>query len=858
MAGRDRTGRLSVAVSGGDVAASPDDHQLLRTYVQLNILTLLLAGVALAPLRIWVIPNDWIEVLLILLGALAACLARAIRQLDGKRYVSAVATIAVANWTMIVVFTGLVPFAALILPLMILTPCLLALPFVTPFQFSVLAGGAVLTGALTMAVGRLQGGVGLEAMAPIRVLDAFVIVFIPISAGLILRLAWQSHASLVARTNALSDAGVRILLAGDRERRRIERALHDGALQRLGSASVRLGRLLASLEHLPLGEQQLEDVIEDLQEASGELRVLSHGIYPPQLSEAGLVAAVTAAAQRSRVQSSVQANGIIRYPAEVEASVYFCCLAVLRSADQRDGDGGTKNGTVALLLDGGEHLLLRIHDSTYRDVAATAMDSVLTDISDRLLALGGALDVDIRPEDGMHLAARIPGTALGAGPPAASATPLRMVGAAILRRLWSVTARAAFGSRASPDHARPLPEDSLTTYRMIAAQVMPIVSMVFVSASFYAFTGSTRALLAGSVNVAALGAVTGALVLVRRARRGAAVVVVAGTLWSWSLTMTALFPVLLYHVPCIMVLPVLLSVPTVRNSFKASVLFTIATTVGVVLLGRTHPFGSGLPPATPPWVVNLGVIAFVTLSLAICVFVMSVQHATLSERTEALQQARRRMVIAMNVERRRIERDLHDGAQQQLVAAAVQLRVAQRLLRAHPVRAQNTLRSVMDSLRSAEDDLKDLSSGVYPPQLGQEGLHTALCAAARRSPLPVTVDAQGIPRYPSDVEIGIYFCCLEALQNAAKHAGANATVVITLREHDGLVLDVRDTGVGMSPGVLTAGHGLMNIRDRLSAMGGTLSIGNAFESGFHLHARVPAPHGDLSAASSNSRNHRTF
>ena len=195
----------------------------------------------------------------------------------------------------------------------------------------------------------------------------------------------------------------------------------------------------------------------------------------------------------------------------------------------------------------------------------------------------------------------------------------------------------------------------------------------------------------------------------------------------------------------------------------------------------------------------------------------------------------------MNTERRRLERDLHDRAQQRLVTAAVQLRVAQRRLRTHPGSTHSKLQNVIAGLNEAEQELTDLSTGVYPPNLAENGLPTALEAAAARSLLATKVQAYGITRYPPEVEAGIYFSCLEALQNAAKHAGDDAQVTITLRQDDGLILDVRDTGRGINPGSTPSGQGLNNIQDRLSAIVGTLRLESTAGTGVDLHADIPLP-----------------
>ena len=139
---------------------------------------------------------------------------------------------------------------------------------------------------------------------------------------------------------------------------------------------------------------------------------------------------------------------------------------------------------------------------------------------------------------------------------------------------------------------------------------------------------------------------------------------------------------------------------------------------------------------------------------------------------EELRSSRRRLVAAQDDERRKIERNLHDGAQQQLVALAVQLKLARTMVERDPAKAAALLDTLQGSATDALEDLRDLARGIYPPLLADKGLATALEAQARKAVVPVTVEADGVGRFPADVESAVYFSCLEALQNVAKYADA--------------------------------------------------------------------------------------
>jgi len=191
---------------------------------------------------------------------------------------------------------------------------------------------------------------------------------------------------------------------------------------------------------------------------------------------------------------------------------------------------------------------------------------------------------------------------------------------------------------------------------------------------------------------------------------------------------------------------------------------------------------------------------------------------------EELRASQRRLVAARDEERRRLERNIHDGSQQQLVALSVQTRLARGLLDRDPAKADEMLARIESDLQTALEDLRDLARGIYPPLLADKGLGPALEAQARRSPVPVTVEAPGIGRFSQEVEAAVYFSCLEALQNVAKYAEATAARV-TLAQDDGhLTFEVIDDGHGFDLDVTSYGMGLQGIADRLAALDGELLV----------------------------------
>jgi signal transduction histidine kinase len=212
--------------------------------------------------------------------------------------------------------------------------------------------------------------------------------------------------------------------------------------------------------------------------------------------------------------------------------------------------------------------------------------------------------------------------------------------------------------------------------------------------------------------------------------------------------------------------------------------------------------------------------------------------AELRARLVELQASRARLVETADTERRRIERDLHDGAQQQLVALKISLGLARQLVTGPP-EAADLLAQTEHQAAGALEDLRELARGIYPPLLADLGLPAALQAQARKAALPVTIEPPDVGRYPQQIEAAVYFCVLEALQNVAKYAQASAARV-SLR-HDGqcLAFTVEDDGTGFDPATTPMGTGLQGIADRLGALGGTIDLTSTPGHGTRVAGRVP-------------------
>ncbi len=209
---------------------------------------------------------------------------------------------------------------------------------------------------------------------------------------------------------------------------------------------------------------------------------------------------------------------------------------------------------------------------------------------------------------------------------------------------------------------------------------------------------------------------------------------------------------------------------------------------------------------------------------------------------DELRASRARIVEAGDAQRRRIERDLHDGAQQHLVALAVSVNLVRQISDSDPDGAKAMLEQIGKDLQEAVQELRNLAHGIYPPLLMDRGLAEALSAAAGRAALPTGVEADGIGRYPQLVEAAVYFCCLEALQNAAKHAGdgARGDGEGVRRTRARCCFEVRDDGAGFDLATgAQDGHGFVNMGDRVGAIGGTIAVESAPGQGTAIRGRIP-------------------
>ncbi len=262
----------------------------------------------------------------------------------------------------------------------------------------------------------------------------------------------------------------------------------------------------------------------------------------------------------------------------------------------------------------------------------------------------------------------------------------------------------------------------------------------------------------------------------------------------------------------------------------------VAVASGVALWATTHYVGAfqshSLTHNVLETQIFIGVASFSSLSLS----------AVVAERErleEKLRTSRLRLLEAVDGERRRLERDLHDGIQQELVGLLMKLDQSAEVVGQDPGRGQLMIAGVSQHLYDTLESVRALARGIYPAMLHDHGVAEALRSAARRAPVPVSVVVDPVPRCSDAVEVAVYFCCLEAIQNSVKHAGADAAVRVRLWPERGwLHFEVTDVGRGFDAAE-ALGNGLNNMRDRVASVGGVLTVNSLRGRGTWVHGRVP-------------------
>lgn len=322
--------------------------------------------------------------------------------------------------------------------------------------------------------------------------------------------------------------------------------------------------------------------------------------------------------------------------------------------------------------------------------------------------------------------------------------------------------------------------------------------------------------------------------------------------WFVAIVVSSLLPVLWPVMVLTVLMPLVLATPYLAKQQLIPALVVTGLTTGVVgAIGLLNDDGGVFPDMADEFELILVVSALMAQIAPIAMIVWQNNHhqqrslelaATLNNELryseEQLDASRRRVVLAADTERRRIERDLHDGAQQRLVAIGIWLRLLQDKVTDDP-EVGDALTSVVGEVEGAIEEIRELAHGIYPPVLQTRGLGPALSAVARRSPLPVETDLAEIGRLDESLETALYFVALEALTNAAKHAPGSSVRISLTTTGRIVTLTVMDDGPGFDVDAYRASHGSYHMADRLAAVGGDLVMDSTPGAGTSVVAHAP-------------------
>jgi signal transduction histidine kinase len=258
---------------------------------------------------------------------------------------------------------------------------------------------------------------------------------------------------------------------------------------------------------------------------------------------------------------------------------------------------------------------------------------------------------------------------------------------------------------------------------------------------------------------------------------------------------------------------------------------------GATLLFVLAVLGTNLGPEEGNFDDYVFAASLVPLATVPYAFWLGIIRSRLWRADVALRESRARIVEAGYAERKRVERDLHDGAQQRLVAVALELQMVRARLETDPEAAAERLEVAADELTGATQELRELARGLHPPVLADRGLVPALEALATRAPVPVAVEAEETERAPEAIEAAAYFVVSEALTNVARHANAKRAVVRVARRDGLLHVEIEDDGTGGAD--VAAGSGLRGLADRVEALDGALEVDSRAGRGTTVRAALP-------------------
>jgi signal transduction histidine kinase len=651
----------------------------------------------------------------------------------------------------------------------------------------------------TVALISLNDWTGLASDAPGWLVVAVVVVHGAGTGVFTAQFGRENYQALAEQQRDLEVVRERLGDATRDERGRIEAALTSGVMADLARLGDDLDEIASSLRAAPTRAAALaDDASRRATATSTALRELSHGIFPDALRQFGLGTAVRSAL--SAFDATVEVPDT-RYPAAVEGAV-FAVVSDLVSALRSAADELGSSIRVSAVAHGGVLYASATWSTAIGDAASSSPPNdtssaeapvLAAATADRLAALGGSWTIErSRGGHGGFVRLEVPLVESPAEPAERDADETRAEERILRRFLLASSWLCGVG----------LPfAGAVWAFTGVESVGVVFVTLIFVMLSII---GAERARRRGRLDV------TIALLCIETCLAAIAVTVAVPDF----VTVTALITTL----PLVLALPYL----SVR---ALDVIGAVQVTVLVVVTLIALRDSSVVDPAPLPWVLTLLVVPIATVAVAVLVVVAVVAtRDEVSDGTAVLRGTLFELVEATDAERRRIERDLHDGAQQHVVAAAMQLRVIARLAGTDPDRALDVVTALRSQTDEARDDLVSLVAGSFPSTLVDVGLVDAVRRAAARGAVPVRLRVMGTPTVPPHVAAAVYYCVHEALQNVNKHAVVGTSAEVVLRFDEQLSFEVADDGAGFDPTTVAMGRGVRSMTERLAEIGGAVRV----------------------------------
>jgi signal transduction histidine kinase len=791
----------------------PSAADRFEELVVTNLRTDLLAQAIIAILALLVSPSRWVWAVwavrwLVVVGIAVALRAsrrgrrdRALHALCGGHALGALLTVAI------------LPEGILLGLLVVLSDLVLIARFGSPKRERMYWWiGAIVAGALSLL--SLQSWTRFGQSIPRWLLVLVLVTHACVTAWLVARSTRENALLLADRAEQLDRLRGRLLQAGDDERVRIEAALRIGPLADLNVLEGHIINLADALDQpshdAPSDEQSSPHAVAGeaataAQSSLRSLRSLCHDISPQQLRQNGLAAAATTLTTRAAAIDHLVMPAD-RLDDEVEA-VLYAALVDLVATSQVTGapicaeiTTDTIAATAVLSLEA---------QSARSPLGAVQSWEPGQSVSDRVAALDGST---IRNSNGSIVI--------------------------------TIPASSASGTVNDPTEslrgfANQVGDHPVLTQFIDASFVFASIGMVAVAGVWFATRNRNVAGMAAMLVVvfALLGT---AKIQLRNERVGVALALVCLETSGAAVAIAFLIPEAISASAMTSAVPMALAVTLADRSVLAAI--AALQTVFILIIAALGVLRSPLLDArsVPTWVAAVAVPLAVVGITVLVATALARTLKVLNEQRTAIAASIRRLVRASDDERVRIERDLHDGAQQHLVSLSIQLRALANVVDRDVPKARRVVADLRQQVGDASQAMASLITGTYPAELTTGNLAGALRTMAGRQTIPVSVAADGAERLDPHLATNVYYACIEALQNVTKHAGPAATARVEVREvGDRLMVDVRDDGRGFDVDAMNRSRGLHHLRDRWETVGGTVTVKSQPGKGTTVSAIVP-------------------